>query len=277
MARARRKRSALATPACGPPSTTSLTTGAIVAALSAARQRREQCREWLVQSSCVLVPAFDAAETVGDVVDSLRAVLDVPVIVIDDGSTDATGERAKARGAIVLRHDQNEGKGEAIRSGLAEAARRGFAVVVTVDADGQHPATSARLVLEATTDPRALVLGIRDLVRDRAPALNRFGNGVSNVFISAFAQKRLRDTQCGLRRDPVADTIALGARARGYAFEAEVVLRAIAAGLPVVEVPVDVVYPSERLRTTHFRGVLDPVRIVATVARTVLELRLGGH
>jgi glycosyltransferase involved in cell wall biosynthesis len=248
-----------------------------VAALSHARQRREQCKELLVQSPCVLVPALDAADTVGDVVKDLRAVLDATVIVIDDGSTDATGERARARGAVVVRHDQNAGKGQAIRSGLREAAKRGFDVVLTVDADGQHPATSARRVLGATSDPRALVLGVRDLVRDGAPASNRFGNGVSNVFLSAFARKRLRDTQCGLRRYPVAETLALGARARGYAFEAEVVLRAIAAGLPIVEVPVDVIYPTERLRRTHFRGVLDPLRIVATVARTVLELRLGGQ
>jgi len=225
----------------------------------------------------VLVPAFDAAETVGDVVNDLRTVLDTTVIVVDDGSTDATGDRARAHGAVVVRHDQNAGKGEAIRSGLREAARRGFDIVVTVDADGQHPATSARLVLDASSDPRALVLGVRDLVRDGAPALNRFGNGVSNMFLSAFAQKRLRDTQCGLRRYPVAETLALGARARGYAFEGEVVLRAIAAGLPIVELPIDVVYPIERLRTTHFRGVIDPLRIVATVARTVLELRLLGQ
>jgi glycosyltransferase involved in cell wall biosynthesis len=230
-----------------------------------------------VQRTCALVPAFDAAETIGRVVDDLLASLDVPIIVVDDGSTDATWELARSHGAMAIRHQHNRGKGAAIRSGLTEAARHGFDVAVSVDADGQHPALSARTVLDGSADRRALVLGIRDLAHDRAPRLNRFGNGVSNRFLSIFAGRKLRDTQCGLRRYPVAETLALGARALGYAFEAEVVLRAVAAGLPIVEVPVGVIYPAERFRRTHFRSVRDPARILATVVRTVLELRLGGQ
>jgi hypothetical protein len=76
-----------------------------------------------------------------------------------------------------------------------------------------------------------------------------------------------------LRRYPVRETLALGARASGFAFEAEVILRAVAAGLPLVEVPVAVVYPPEDQRRTHFRGVVDPARIVVVVVRTVVDLR----
>jgi glycosyltransferase involved in cell wall biosynthesis len=230
-----------------------------------------------VLETCAIVPAFDAAATLGNVVDDLRESLGVPVIVVDDGSSDATGYVAGAHGASVLRHDRNRGKGAAIVTGLQEAARRGAIVAVTVDADGQHPASSARSVLEGSADPRALVLGTRDLARDGAPRSNRFGNAVSNFFLSFFAGKMLRDTQCGLRRYPVTETLALSTRARGYAFEAEVVLRAIASGLPLVEVPVAVIYPPEHERRTHFRNVRDPARIVATVARTALELRRAGR
>lgn len=230
-----------------------------------------------MERTCAIVPAFDAAETVGAVVDDLCASIGVPVIVVDDGSKDRTAEIARAHGAELVRHGHNQGKGAAIRSGLADAARRGFDMAVTVDADGQHPGGSARTVLEASDDPRALVLGVRDLTRDGAPDWNRFGNGVSNAFLSLFARRHLRDTQCGLRRYPVAETLALGSRAQGFAYEAEVVLRAIAARLPVVEVPVGVVYSLDGVRRSHFRNVRDPVRIVVTVARTVLELKLGGH
>jgi glycosyltransferase involved in cell wall biosynthesis len=226
--------------------------------------------------SCAVVPALNAAETIGHVIDDLAQSLGLPVVVVDDGSTDATGALARAHGAQVVRHERNRGKGAAIQSGLREAAQHGFDAAVTADADGQHPGRSARLVLEGSDDRRALVLGIRNLVHDRAPTSNRFGNHVSNLFLSFFAGTRLRDTQCGLRRYPVTETLALGARARGYAFEAEVVLRAVAAGLPIVEVPVEVVYPAEPLRRTHFHTVRDPARIVATVVRTVLELRRGG-
>jgi len=224
----------------------------------------------------VIVPALDAAATVGAVVDDLRATLALPIIVVDDGSVDATAAVARAHGAIVVRHAHNRGKGAAIRAGLREAHERGNRVAVTVDADGQHPGASALDVLEGSDDPRALVLGVRDLLRDGAPATNRFGNGVSNYFLSLFAQRPLRDTQCGLRRYPVVETLELSARARGFAFEGEIVLRALAAGLPVVEVPVSVVYDVAVRQGSHFRRLLDPTRIVATVVRTVFELRLGG-
>jgi glycosyltransferase involved in cell wall biosynthesis len=227
-------------------------------------------------SACVVIPALNAALTVGSVVDELRASLGIPVIVVDDGSADATHAVASRSGAIVLRLDRNRGKGAAICEGLREAARRGHAMAVTVDADGQHPAESARAVLAGSGDPRALVLGVRNLVRDGAPRSNRFGNAVSNFFLSSFARHPLRDTQCGLRRYPVVETLDLCARASGFAFEGEIVLRALAAGLPFVEVPVSVVYAAAGEQRSHFRRVVDPTRIVATVVRTVLELRLGG-
>ena len=228
-----------------------------------------------MEKTCGVVPALDAAETIGPVLDDLQARLQVPLIVVDDGSGDATADVARKRGAILVRHEFNLGKGAAIRSGLLEAARLGFEMVVTADADGQHPGRSARAVLEGSDDRRALVLGVRDLVRDHAPRSNRFGNGVSNFFLSMFAQRRLLDTQCGLRRYPVAETLALGTRAHGYAFEAEVILRAIASNLPIVEVPVGVLYPTEGPARSHFRNVRDPARIVAAVVKTVVELRLG--
>jgi glycosyltransferase involved in cell wall biosynthesis len=224
-----------------------------------------------------VVPALDASATVGAVVDDLRRVLGIRVIVVDDGSTDETADVARSHGATVVSHPHNLGKGAAIRTGLREAARGGASLAVTVDADGQHPAASARVVLQGSADPRALVLGVRDLVRDGAPRSNRFGNAVSNVFLSGFTGRSLRDTQCGLRRYPVREALALGARATGFAFEAEVVLRAVDAGLPLVEVSVPVLYPTGGEHKTHRRTVRDPARIVGTVVATVLELRLRRH
>jgi glycosyltransferase involved in cell wall biosynthesis len=233
-------------------------------------------RKKAVDDACIIVPAFEAARTVGSVIDDLQSRVGLPLIVVDDGSSDATSEVARRRGATVLRHRHNRGKGAALRTGLSEAERRGFRVAVTADSDGQHPAQSARAVLEGSDDERVLVLGVRDLARDGAPASNRFGNAVSNFFLSTFSGAALSDTQCGLRRYPVSETLALGARADGYAFEGEVVLRAVNAGWRLVEVPVRVIYPAAGLGQTHFRRFVDPPRIVATVVRTVVELRLRG-
>jgi glycosyltransferase involved in cell wall biosynthesis len=224
--------------------------------------------------ACAIVPAFDAAATVSAAVEDLARSLGVPIFVVDDGSTDGTRDAALRAGAHVLRHEHNLGKGAALRTGLTEAARQGYRVAVTADADGQHPGGSASVVMGASADATALVLGVRDLIRDGAPSSNRFGNAVSNFFLSTFAGRRLEDTQCGLRRYPILETLALGVRANGYAFEAEVVLRALARGLPLVEVPVSVYYAGQV--RSHFRRVVDPCRIVVTVAKTVVELRTQG-
>jgi glycosyltransferase involved in cell wall biosynthesis len=232
--------------------------------------------------ACVLVPAFDAAASIAEVIAEVRRALPEvceadprALIVIDDGSSDGTGAIAARGGAHVVAHGKNRGKGAALATGLGTARALGFDVAVSIDADGQHPGESARMVLRASDDPGALVLGIRDLERDGAPGANRFSNGISNFFLSRFTGVTLADTQCGLRRYPVEPVLALGTRAEGYAFEAEVILRAVAAKMPIVQVSVPVFYPPEEERISHFDRVKDPARIVAVVVRTLHELYRG--
>jgi glycosyltransferase involved in cell wall biosynthesis len=225
-----------------------------------------------------IVPAYEAARTVGAVVAGLTtrfaaAVGDGSVIVVDDGSTDATGSIAGSAGAEVLRHPTNRGKGAALRTGLEHARALGARMAVTVDADGQHLPEEALRLAEHDAPDDALVLGVRDLVLAGAPKPNQFSNGISNYFLSLFTGRALHDTQCGLRRYPVAETLALGPRDDGYAFEAECVLRAARAGLRIVEVPVNVYYPPESERVSHFHVVRDPARIVYRVVATLATTR----
>lgn len=221
----------------------------------------------------VVIPAYDAARSVAAVIEGIRAAfpLETKIFVVDDGSRDGTGEVARAAGATVLVHAGNRGKGVALRTGLRAAADAGFDAAVSVDADGQHPADEAWRIASEVADRRAYVLGVRDLVAAGAPRANRISNAISNGFLSAFARKLLRDTQCGLRRYPLPDALEIGGRDRGYAFEAEMILLAIAAKIPVVEVPVRVLYPPDR--TTHFHSVRDPARVVRRVVRTLVVTR----
>jgi glycosyltransferase involved in cell wall biosynthesis len=228
-----------------------------------------------------VVPAYDAARTVGAVVAGLvqswpcRAEERGAVVVVDDGSTDATSEEAERAGAIVVRHATNKGKGLALRTGFDRAHRLGAAAAVTVDADGQHPIEEAVRLALSPEPRRALVLGVRDLVRDGAPRANRFSNGFSNVFMSWFSGRKLHDTQCGLRRYPLPESLGLGARDDGYAFESEFVLRAAHAGWIIAEVPVRVHYPPESERTTHFHSARDPAKIVCRLLAT-MAARVGS-
>ncbi len=238
---------------------------------------------------CIVVPARLAERSLGPVLLGLSEAFPElqrsSVLVVVDGPGDGTADLARGFGATVIEHAQNRGKGMALRTGLLEAAARGFDVALSVDADGQHPPASCRMVMDGeggtrgtagSDDPRAVVLGVRDLVKDGAPRANRISNGISNFFLSAFTGTKLKDTQCGLRRYPVRETLALGVRAHGYAFEAEVIMRAIAARLPIVEVDVAVHYPPEHERVTYFHSVKDPTRIVGTVVRTLVALRFDA-
>ncbi len=226
-----------------------------------------------------VVPAFQAEPCVGEVVRSLLATgaFGPGVLVIDDGSSDGTGELARDAGAEVIRHPSNRGKGAALLTGLHHAHDRGIELIVTVDADGQHPAAQAERLATHDAPKDALVLGTRDLARAGAPWPNRCSNGISNFFLSRFSGVSLRDTQCGLRRYPVAQTLELGARDSGYAFEAEVILRAAKKGIQIVQVPIVAIYPPERDRLTHFDSLRDPWRIVGRVLRTCWEEGRAGR
>jgi hypothetical protein len=226
-------------------------------------------------TACALVPAYDAARNVAEVVRALVQVWPDPkaIFVIDDGSRDATAAEAERAGARVLSHPVNLGKGAALRTGFRAAHEAGFDVAVTVDADGQHRAADALRVLDHPASAGTLVLGTRDLVKAGAPRPNQISNRISNFFLSTFARTPFTDTQCGLRRYPIAATLAADGGADRYAFEAEIILRLLAMGVPVVELPIDVFYPPEKERLTHFDSVRDPARIIRCVVATLVETR----
>jgi glycosyltransferase involved in cell wall biosynthesis len=230
----------------------------------------------VVLTSVIIIPAFQADRTIGRVVHDLitlgNSVGFVPtVLVVDDGSTDETSIQAKRAGATVIRHPRNQGKGAALITGFSWAKRKGYAQATTADADGQHPTTEIIKLARLEAGLNAIVLGVRNLARDGAPKANQFSNGISNRFLSWFTGLKLRDTQCGLRRYPIASTLALRCNDSGYAFEAEVLIRAARAGIGIEQLPITVYYPPEDERQSHFHVAKDPYRIVKRVIATVIE------
>jgi glycosyltransferase involved in cell wall biosynthesis len=217
---------------------------------------------------CVVIPAYDNAATLAEAVQGAREHL--PVIVVDDGSTDGSAQILAGLDGITLeRHARNRGKGVALRTGFDAARRAGFTHVVSVDADGQHPAAMIPRLLKESGD--AIVIGARDLQAAGAGLGSRLGRANSNFWTWVETGRRLPDTQSGLRSYPLAALEPLRLVTRRYDFEIEVLVKAAWAGTATRSVPVDVTYAEGR--TSHYRPVLDFLRIALLNVRLVL-LRL---
>ncbi|MBR5107662.1 MAG: glycosyltransferase family 2 protein [Bacteroidales bacterium] len=221
---------------------------------------------------CAVIPTFNNGGTVSDVV---RGVLrqGLPVLVVDDGSTDDTQVKLKDLDIRVLRHETNRGKGRALKTGLEAARKLGYRFAVTLDADGQHdPADIPALV--AAAGERTLVIGSRNLTAEGMPSGNTFANKFSNFWFTVQTGRKLPDTQTGFRVYPLEDLPSLKLLTARY--EAELALLVFSAwkNLRIVPVPVRVYYPEDRV--SHFRPFADFFRIsVLNTLLCVLALVYG--
>jgi glycosyltransferase involved in cell wall biosynthesis len=217
-----------------------------------------------------VIPAFNEAETVGDLIRRVRAQLP-DVIVVDDGSGDATAAEARRLDVRLVRHARNAGKGISLIDGLRAAREAGFDAAVTLDADGQHRARDIPR-LQQVTGRHTLVLGSRLQDAARMPRARRIANRIAGFFISWAAGQRIGDTQCGLRVYPTDLVEALGIKGRrhGFVFESEVLIEAARQGWRIVEVPVPAVYPARAPRHSYYRPVVDTAAITVMVAGKLL-------
>jgi glycosyltransferase involved in cell wall biosynthesis len=187
----------------------------------------------------------------------------LPVIVIDDGSTDSTAARLNEEKNIeVVTHPSNRGKAAALQTGFAQAEKLGFTHAITIDADGQH-ATSAIPAFHRAiqASPAALIVGVRDFAIADAPIIRRIPNWLSNLCFRFETGLRLGDTQCGYRAYPLTVLRSIKTRAGGYGYELEVLVKAAWAGTPVVPLDVDSDYAAPTSRLSHFHPLKDLFRV----------------
>lgn len=215
----------------------------------------------------VLIPALNAERTVAQVVVDARKELE-PVVVIDDGSSDATGEVARATGATVLRHDVNRGKGGALKTGFAWALERGFDGVITLDADGQHLPGEIPKFIDARAQTGAdLIIGGRAHLFGGMLPRRRNANRFSAWTISIAAGVRVTDSQSGFRFYSADLLRKLKLRTNGFDMESEVIVRAGRGGLKIVTIDIDLGFV-DGLSTSHYKPLKDTLRIAWTVTRT---------
>jgi len=223
----------------------------------------------------VAIPAYQAAPTVGQVVrDVLGAGLAIlpEVLVIDDGSTDATAEEARRAGARVISLPRNQGKGAALAAAFADLFGRGATAVVTLDADGQHLAHEIPKLLAAAAPDADLVLGVRDHLFTNMSRVRRASNRLSSRAISFAAGQPLADVQTGFRFYSHRLIERVGFPEARFEAESAVVVRAARAGFTVLTVPVKLGFADGRT-TSHYRPLLDSLRIASAVTRARFQVR----
>jgi len=219
----------------------------------------------------VVIPALNAGKTVGDVVQGCLEQLP-DVVVVDDGSTDATSAAATAAGALVLRHPRRRGKGGAMKSGFAWALAHGFDGVIGVDADGQHLPSEIPKLLRCRNETGAeMVIGGRAHLFAQMLPRRRRANRFSTWAIALFSGTPITDSQCGFRLYTAELLRRFPLRAEGFDMDSEIIVRAGMAGLKIAMTPIEMGFV-DGLATSHYRPVNDTLRI----AMTVLRVRFFG-
>jgi glycosyltransferase involved in cell wall biosynthesis len=193
-----------------------------------------------------VIPAYQEEKHVGEVAKRARAQLE-HVLVVDDGSSDGTAERAQSAGVDIVVHPQNRGKGESIKTGLRYWFDRGSEYVVLLDADGQHlPEEISRFVDATVSEADAKIfVGSRMNDTKTMPLLRRMVNRYMSNKISRICGQAIPDTQCGFRmlhRDIIPEVLRGASR---FEYETEMLIIASRRGHRIASVPISTIYSDE--------------------------------
>jgi glycosyltransferase involved in cell wall biosynthesis len=218
-----------------------------------------------------LIPAYNEAEAVGAVV--TQSLEHLPVLVVDDGSSDQTGARAEAAGASLLTQDPNQGKGAALRAGFTWALSNGYDAVVTLDADGQHdPAEIPEFLTALELHDSDLIIGSRNF--DQMPLVRRVSNSVGRKAFSWALRQDIADNQSGYRliSRRLMETL-LASDEQGFEFEVEMIVICAQNGYRLDWVPIRTIYAGE---SSHIRPVQHATNFARVVMNTRKATRPGG-
>jgi|SRR5437899_2405488 len=201
--------------------------------------------------TAAVIPAFNDEKHIGDILRRTRKQLD-HVLVVDDGSTDQTSQRAREAGAEVIVHSENRGKGEAIKTGLGHWLDQEVTWVTLLDSDGQHLPEEIDRFLSAAGSATHPTFFIGNRMNNLAgmPFIRRVVNRYMSKRISRVCGQDIPDTQCGFRmldRQLIPDLLSGGHR---FDYDTEVLIVASRKGYRIESVPITTVY-SDQVSKIH--------------------------
>lgn len=215
----------------------------------------------------ILIPAYQAG---GYLSETLKGILTlVPsqhLLVVDDGSTDTTSQVARSLQVEVKRHLGNRGKGTALATGLKQLASRGYAWVITMDADGQHqPTDLGHFIQTAPTDEVGIVVGTRPISGTSMPWHRRFSNKTTTTMVSVLAKQDVYDAQSGFRmyRTQLWEKDIFPSEGR-FEWEPQALILASRAGWKIASVPVTTLYGEHG---SHMQLFTDTIRFIRMMGK----------
>jgi glycosyltransferase involved in cell wall biosynthesis len=224
----------------------------------------------IMAETCVIIPTYNNQKTLQRVIDGVLNQTE-NIIIVNDGSTDETFDILKKYPQLTQIHfAENKGKGVALREGFKKAKQLNFKFAITIDSDGQHFPDDIPLFLQALEEENrdVLLIGSRNMNQDGVPKKSSFGNKFSNFWFWFETGIKLDDTQSGYRLYPL-NSIPKKFFTRKFEFEIEVIVRTAWKGVPVKNIPINILYdPNERV--SHFRPFQDFSRI--SVLNTLLVI-----
>ena len=200
-----------------------------------------------------IIPCLNEETTIGTVVKAVRQHLPT-VLVVDDGSKDATASTAVDAGAITLCHQGNQGKGEALQNGFRWARQHGFTWALSLDGDGQHSTDDInRFFVAAMETSASLVVGNRMNDANRMPWVRRQVNRWMSQRLSKLTGQSLPDSQCGFRLMNLQAWAELSITVSRFEIESEVLLKFALARKVIAFIPIQVIYKKEKSKIHPLR------------------------
>ena len=205
-------------------------------------------------SLLVVVPVFNGEQSILQLHAALTRIDIQHLLVIDDGSLDATAQILNDNGIPHLSHETNLGKGAAIRSGAKWAIENNFHWILTLDADQQHPPSSIPVFIERMK-AKVILIGQRSDLKSM-PLLRILSNKFTSLLLSIRTNSSLRDSQCGFRLIPLSLFKKIEFQQNGFQFESELLIKASMSGYSIEHVKIPTVYGLEKSAMRNIRDTL---------------------
>lgn len=210
---------------------------------------------------CIVIPVYNEASVIPEVIRELRQVDDFTIIVVDDGSHDNSCAVAKELGVLAVRHRINRGKGAAVKTGIEAAKRLGADIVVTMDGDGQHdPLDILTLIKPITEEGYDVTLGSRLIDHKGMPIVKVIANKIGNVFTWLFYGVYVSDSQSGFRAFSKYAMQVIDTKAEKYEYDSKVIREMKNNRLKYVEVPITVRYTEYSMGKKHKQGFINGLK-----------------